>query len=101
MVQIKKIKQSEAMNMISNSKGRYLSVKFNKRSTGEPRTISGRIGVKKNVKGVGLSYNLKEKGLWTIWDNQDRIHKSIPQEIVELKINKEHFIVEEKEVMNA
>ena len=55
------------------------------------------IGVKKNVKGVGLKYNLDEKKLFTLWDKEDDIHKSIPTNITALNINKEQFIVEGEE----
>jgi len=101
MTQSRTIKQPEAMEKIANSRGRFISVKFKKRSTGKLRKISGRIGVRKGVKGVGMSYTPSDKGLWTIWDKDDLVHKSIPEEILELSINKEHFIIEEKEVVDA
>ena len=92
MTQSRTIKQPEAMEKIANSRGRFISVKFKKRSTGKLRKISGRIG---------MSYTPSDKGLWTIWDKDDLVHKSIPEEILELSINKEHFIIEEKEVVDA
>jgi hypothetical protein len=94
---IKRISTVEAMGKIRNSQGRFLSVGFQKRSTGLDRKITGRIGVKKNVKGVGLKYNLDEKKLFTFWDKDAEIHKSIPTNITALNINKEQFIVEGEE----
>lgn len=88
------INESEAMEKINESKGRFLSVRFTKRTTGKQRVISGRIGVRKGVKGVGMRYKPSDKGLWIIWDKDALVHKSVPTSIQALNINNERFIVE-------
>jgi hypothetical protein len=44
-------------------KGAFFNVTFIKRTNGELRTMTARTGVKKWVKGVGLSFNPKSKNL--------------------------------------
>lgn len=50
--------------------GQLFSVDFIKRGTGELRTMTARRGVKKGVKGVGMSYNPEEHDLLIVYDMQ-------------------------------
>lgn len=50
--------------------GQLFSVDFIKRGNGELRTMTARRGVKKGVKGVGMSYVPEEHNLLTVYDMQ-------------------------------
>ena len=47
----------EAVIKIKESEGKIFSVVFEKRTTGEFRKLVGRLGVHKDVNGVGLRYD--------------------------------------------
>lgn len=48
--------------------GRFATVRFIKRTTGEVRTMNFRLGVAKYIKGVGLAYEPDQKGLMVVFD---------------------------------
>jgi hypothetical protein len=50
--------------------GTIFSVRFRKRTTGEMRDMTCRLKVKKGVKGVGHSFNPREKNLLCVYDMQ-------------------------------
>lgn len=57
--------------------GRMASVDFVTK-TGRPRTINGRTGVKKFLKGTGKTRNLKAKGQLLVWETlrpQDKVRE--------------------------
>lgn len=59
------------MNMqeiIDRNAGRFISVRFVKKSTGEVRQMTFRTNVKKGIKGTGLSFNPQEKQLKPVYD---------------------------------
>ncbi len=62
------------------SDGRVFGVEFIKRSTGELRKISCRIGVKKHLKGGAKAYSSQEKRLLTVFDMSANGYRSIPVE---------------------
>ena len=73
-----KISRAEAVKKIETAKGTgyFCSAIVARRrkgrkgeKPGELRTFNFRGGVRKGVKGVGLSYNPKEHNLIVIWDN--------------------------------
>ena len=83
--------------------GTFWNVRFIKRTTGEERTMTGRRGVKKYVKGGGLKYSRKEKRLVGFWipedqrreDGKDNGYRNIPVEgILELKAHGRRWKVE-------
>ena len=47
--------------------GLFVSVDFLKKN-GDPRTITGRVGVAKHTKGVGMAYNPAERGMVVIYE---------------------------------
>jgi len=63
---------------IQETKGKFFSVEFVKRTTGEVRKMNCRTGVTKGVNGVGKSFNDFDKGLVTVWDAQISQFRSIP-----------------------
>lgn len=66
----------------SGTKGHFLSVTFQKRTDGKIRTINGRFGVRKGVKGIGLRYDPASKGLMVIYDVQKQGFRMISLEHV-------------------
>ncbi len=63
--------------MIQQTRGKFFTVQFVKRTTGEIRKMNCRTGVSKGVTGVGKTYDAKEKGLVTVWDTQAKNFRSI------------------------
>jgi len=67
-----------ALGVIRNTKGKFFSVEFVKRTTGEVRRMNCRTGVTIGVTGVGKAFNDVDKGLVTVWDAQISQFRSIP-----------------------
>jgi hypothetical protein len=67
-----------AQQVIGNTKGRFFSVEFIKRTTGEVRKMNCRTGVTLGVTGAGKSFSDSDKGLVTVWDAQISQFRSIP-----------------------
>lgn len=61
---------SKALELIESTRdtGTVFGVCFEKRSTGELRTMAARFGVTKGVTGVGMSYDPKTKNLLCVYD---------------------------------
>ena len=69
------------------TKGRIFRVTFNKRTTGEERTMVCRFGVKKGITGTGQKFEPEDRGLLTVFDVQKNGFRMIPLEgIKEFKI---------------
>ncbi len=69
-----------ALDVIQKSKGKFFTVEFVKRTTGEVRKMNCRTGVKKGVTGIGKPFNDSDKGLVTVWDAKISQFRSIPIE---------------------
>ena len=63
--------------------GRIFGVSFIKRTTGELRTMSCRLGVKKFLKGGKLAYSPAEKQLLTVFDMSKKAYRCIPLDAVQ------------------
>jgi len=50
---VQKVSRQEAVDLIRNSKGRFITVTFTKKSDGTDRMMNCRLGVKKDLKGTG------------------------------------------------
>lgn len=70
------VTRNVAVQLIKNSKGKFLSVDFIKKD-GSIRHMTCRTGVSKHVKGVGLTYNPEDKGLITVWDTVAQGYRNI------------------------
>ena len=57
--------------------GRFFTVEFIKRTTGELRVMTCRSGVSKGVKGVGLAFDPAAKGLLVVYDVRAHGHRMI------------------------
>ncbi len=60
--------RKEAVEAIRMSGGAIFGVEFIKRSTGEMRVMSCRLGVKSHLRGGEPAYNFAEKGLISVFD---------------------------------
>jgi len=75
------IRREHIARMIMSTNGRIFKITFIKRTGGrEERTIFGRVGVWKDLKGVGMRFSPEKMKLIVIWDMQDREYKAIPIE---------------------
>ncbi|MFW6130449.1 MAG: hypothetical protein ACOC56_04620 [Atribacterota bacterium] len=70
------VSAKEAANMIKESNGKFMTVVFTKRSTGENRKMNCRTGVKKGVKGSGKRRAQKD-GLITVYDMSKKGFRTI------------------------
>ena len=65
---MQQIDQNIAYQMMAESDGKIFTAKFVTRGKGEERTMTCRLGVTRDVKGVGRSYDATEKGLLGVFD---------------------------------
>jgi hypothetical protein len=56
--------------------GKFFSVSFIKKD-GTTRKMTARLGVKKNIKGVGLKFNPSEKNLIVVFDVHKKAYRMI------------------------
>jgi hypothetical protein len=78
----------EALTYIQETHGKFFSVIFKKRTTGEIRNMLARTGVKSKLKGGEAAYNFTEKSLIAVFDVQKGDYRSIPIEgIQKIKID--------------
>ena len=76
-------------DIIRSTHGKIFRATFIKRSTGEKRILVGRLGVKKYVKGEGLSYIPKDHDLISVFDMQKVEYRMIPIEgLLEVKFRR-------------
>ena len=54
--------------LLRETNGRFFSVTFTKRTTGEPRKMLARLGVQKGLTGAGARYDAKAHGLLTVYE---------------------------------
>ena len=88
------IDREEAIKIIKDSKGKIFGVSFVKRSTGELRHMTARLGVKKGVTGEGLKYDPESRQLMTVYDMQKRGHRMVNTETLSrLNYKQINFIV--------
>lgn len=75
-----RINRDEAVRFIRQTDGKFFSVRFTKRTTGEPRHMTARLGVKKHLAGGEPAYNFDNKGLIPVYDIHAPGYRSIPIE---------------------
>jgi hypothetical protein len=64
-------------NVIKHTGGKIFRATFIKRTNGETRNLTGRLGVRKGIKGVGLKFNPSERGLMVVFDMHKRNFRMI------------------------
>lgn len=73
--------------------GRFATVIFTKKN-GEVRKLTGRMGVKKALRGGQKAYDDASKGIVTIYDSQKKAYRSIKVEsISEVHANGKRIVV--------
>ncbi len=91
---IETINKGQAKNIIKDTKGKFFTVTFVKRTDGTTRVMNARLGVKAYLKGGTLPYNPEPKGLLPVFDVQKRAYRMINlRTVMNLKIgNKEYNV---------
>ncbi len=85
---------ADALKFIRETNGRFFSVCFVKRTTGELREMHCRTGVKVHLSGGPAAYNFSDKGLVSVWDLKNEGYRTINIEgIQRVKMNGEWFVV--------
>lgn len=74
------IDKETAIQMIKDSRGKIFGVVFIKRTTGDVRNMSARLGVSKGVTGEGLKYDPESKQLLTVYDMNKKGHRMLNTE---------------------
>tara|TARA_Y100000034_G_scaffold36178_1_gene44509 strand:- start:37 stop:390 length:354 start_codon:yes stop_codon:yes gene_type:complete len=69
---------ADAAGLIRASQGRIFGVTFIKRTDGELRTMSARLGVKSYLKGGTLNYDPSAKKLLIVFDMKAQGYRAIP-----------------------
>ena len=88
------ITKEQARTIISNTKGQFFNVEFKKRTTGETRSMTARVGVSKYITGEGLKYNAKEKDLLPVYDMIAKGYRMVSIDgITRIRTNGETFYV--------
>lgn len=88
------INREDAIKIIKDSAGKIFGVSFIKRTTGEARHMTARLGVSKGVTGEGLKYDPESKQLITVYDMHKQGHRMINTETLSrLTYKRMNFIV--------
>ena len=78
---VKVISRSQAETKIENSRGRFFSVTFTKRTDGKIRHMTARTGVHSSkyspLTGKGLGYNPKSKNLVNVYEMKTHEYRNI------------------------
>ena len=69
------IGREQAKRIILAQRGKFFAVDFIKKN-GEARTLNGRRGVRKHLRGGEMRYNPSEHGLLIVWDKQKRDYRA-------------------------
>lgn len=94
---MKYVTKDELFSKIKASSGKFVSVKFVK-ADDSIRDLVGRLGVSKDVKGVGLSYDPDEVGNVIIRDVQKQAYRTIKKDrLLSAKIEGEEYSVMNEE----
>lgn len=67
-LEMKRASKEAIAELVRNTDGRFFTVTFKKRTDGEIRTMTARLGVKKHLKGGEKAFSDKEKGLITCFE---------------------------------
>jgi hypothetical protein len=92
---VKVIGPGSVQDIILGSGGRFLTVCFRKRTTGELREMTCRTGVRKGVKGVGMAFTPEQRNLVVVWDVEKRGFRMITlDEVIWVRDGKQQFTVD-------
>ena len=71
------IKKNEVSEFLKETRGRFFTVRFIKRTTGELRVMNCRTGVRQGVTGEGLKFDPEKRGLLVVWDAKIGQHRMV------------------------
>jgi hypothetical protein len=74
------ISRSKALQYIKERFGEDITIEFIKRSTGQPRIMTFRQGVKTHLKGGKAAYDFSDQGLLPVFDIHKDKYRCIPKE---------------------
>jgi hypothetical protein len=77
-----RISRERAVEILNGSRGRFITVEFTKRTTGERRVMTCRTGVTKHLKGGKRAYDPEKLGLAIVWETKTSEYKSIPTDAI-------------------
>lgn len=89
-----RLENMTSLQMVEGARsGRIFTVEFIKRTDGKLRRMTCRRGVRKGVKGVGMSYDPLSKGLLTVYDVEKQAFRMINlADLISLKMGRRTFI---------
>lgn len=88
---IDKIKATDPRN---SGKGEFFTVVFRKRKDNSIRTLNGRLGVRRYLKGGDLPYDAAEKELLPVFDAKANGYRMINlRDIISAKVGGQEYIV--------
>ena len=68
--------QPTVEKLIRGTNGKFFHVEFTKRD-GSLRKMTARIGVKKHLKGIGMSHNPTDLGHIIVWDTTKKAYRTV------------------------
>jgi hypothetical protein len=78
----------------NSGKGEFFTVTFVKRTDGSTRTLNGRLGVRKYLKGGDLPYDAASKELLPVFDAQKNGYRMIDlRSMISAKVGGQEYIV--------
>jgi len=89
------LKRSEVLSFLSSLKGKFFTVEFVKRTTGEVRVMNCTTNYESKLAGGESAYDFNAKQLLPVWDLQKQAFRSIPLDSVRvIKANGLTFTIE-------
>ena len=65
-----------AVKLLKKSGGKFFSIRYYSKKEGDVINRTGRLGVKKHLKGIGKGYKDSDKGLITYFDTMKNSYRS-------------------------
>jgi hypothetical protein len=92
---IKTISRAEAVKLIKDTKGKFFTVTFVKRTDGTTRVMNARLGVRSYLKGGELPYDPTSKNLLPVFDVPKKEYRMVDlNTIIKLKIGNNEYQVQ-------
>jgi hypothetical protein len=88
-----KITQTELTAKLKATNGKTFGVIFKKRTDGQLRNMCARLGVTKDVKGVGLNYDPEKRGLLPVYDMNNGRRMVNLRGLIQATIDGEVYVV--------
>jgi hypothetical protein len=92
---IKTISRADAVKIIKDTKGKFFTVTFVKRTDGTTRVMNARLGVRSYLKGGELPYDPTSKNLLPVFDVPKKEYRMVDlNTIIKLKIGNNEYQVQ-------